>query len=366
MQNMPDQIKKKHVKYIERHLQLLPAKYEDNDVNKMAILYYSFQSLSLLGEDIQGKYSKYIPWIKSHLITKSAPKQNQGISGFVGSLNVRVDGVITFNLPNTLFALLVLALLKQHHYICHEMDGESIGRFVGLCQLPNGSFKSALDLSGTSVSPVDGEDLRFCYIAVALLYIIGCRSPADYSKYINVSKLLDYIKNQQCFDGAYGQYGEAHAGYTSCALSTLALLKARETIDEKFVEKTLTWLSHRQVSSSDIMRKQEEQNPFYDTDDHGGFQGRPNKFADTCYATWCLNSIQLLTKEWQGYVDQRSLENYLLNVTQNQIIGGFSKNDADDPDLYHTCLGISALILLDERLDGSLFLPAHISKLFLK
>lgn len=51
---MPDQIKKKHVKYIERHLQLLPAKYEDNDVNKMAILYYSFQSLSLLGEDIQG------------------------------------------------------------------------------------------------------------------------------------------------------------------------------------------------------------------------------------------------------------------------------------------------------------------------
>ncbi|KAL3241539.1 protein geranylgeranyltransferase type I subunit CDC43 [Nakaseomyces bracarensis] len=355
---MTEKARNKHLKFVERHLQVLPAHHQGHDVNKMAILFYSFQSLSCLGVDVREQYADNIPWIKSHYVTF----RDGEIAGFVGSLNMKIGKLVTVNLSNTLFSLLILTLFREYRYIHEEMDHQLLGNLVKKCQLPNGSFKSCLDYSGKAVSPVDGEDLRYCYMAVAILYLLGCRTTEEFNKYINVELLETYILDQRCPEGAFGQYGEAHAGYTSCALSALSLLGSIQKIPKSYIDKTLLWLSNRQVSSESVMKKQEDNNPFFDSDDHGGFQGRPNKFADTCYALWCLNSIQLLTPEWELYYDREAVEKYLIDVTQNNVIGGFSKNDADDPDLYHTCLGISSLTLMRSHLNGALCLPKEMAE----
>lgn len=357
-----EKMRQKHLKFLERHLQILPAHHQGHDVNKMAILFYSFQSLSCLGVEVREQYKDNIPWIKSHYVTLDVgDNHDERISGFVGSLNMKIGDLVTMNLSNTLFALLILTVFQEYEYIRDTLDHKTLGHLVRKCQLPDGSFKSCLDYSGNGISPVDGEDLRYSYMAVAILYIMGCRSREDFSEYIDVKGVEDYILSQKCPEGAFGQYGEAHAGYTSCAVSTLYLLGSITKLPESYIDKTLLWLSNRQVSSDSVMKHQEDHNPFFDIDDHGGFQGRPNKFADTCYALWCLNSIQLLTPEWELYYDKPAVEHYLMEVTQNKMIGGFSKNDADDPDLYHTCLGISSLTLMDSNLNGALCLPKDLA-----
>lgn len=75
----------------------------------------------------------------------------------------------------------------------------------------------------------------------------------------------------------------------------------------------------------------------------GGFNGRPNKLADTCYSFWIGASLALLNGF--TYVDQISLMQFVL-ATQDPIIGGFGKHEGVDPDGLHSYLGISGLSLI--------------------
>lgn len=54
-------------------------------------------------------------------------------------------------------------------------------------------------------------------------------------------------------------------------------------------------------------------------------------------------------------------EEYLTNVTQNKLVGGYQKNNETDPDLYHTCLGIAAMQLIHDNFNGALFIPAKVA-----
>ena len=350
---------KKHKKFFERHLQLLPSSHQGHDVNRMAIIFYSIVGLSIFDVDVPKKYGNNISWMRKHYIKKMLNDTNNTvISGFVGSLVMDIPNATTINLANTLFALLSMIMLKDYEYFETILDRESLLRFVSRCQLPaSGSFVSCLDYNKNSASLVDSDDLRFCYIAVAILYICGCRSKKDFDRYIDTEKLLGYIMSQQCCSGAFGTHNEPHAGYTSCALSTLALLSSLEKLPDKFREDTLTWLLHRQVSSRGCMKFENDLNATYDQTDDGGFQGRENKFADTCYAFWCLNSLQLLTKDWKALCQTELTTNYLLDRTQKTLTGGFSKNDEEDADLYHSCLGSAALALIEGGFNGELCIP---------
>ncbi|QLG72469.1 hypothetical protein HG535_0D01770 [Zygotorulaspora mrakii] len=351
----------KHVKYLKRHLGLLPSSQQSHDVNKMAIIFYSLVSLSAIGIDVAKEYGSSAQWICRHRIALESSGSKVALSGFVGSLTLDIPNTNTVSLPNTLFALLVLRLLKCDEFFCSVRNRETICAFVSTCQVAeDGSFTSVLANKHFLPSPLDASDLRFCFIAVEILCLLGCRKLQDYSKYINVDKLIAYILSQQCDSGGFGSYGEPHAGYTSCALSTLSLLESLACLTDEFKELTLLWLVHRQVSDEGCMQLQCK-NPFFDEEDHGGFQGRENKFADTCYAFWCLNSMNILQFNTSATLGTfESAKMYLLSRTQNTIIGGFSKNDVDDPDLYHTCLGVAALKLIEGTFNGVLFLPSAI------
>ncbi|CAI4062704.1 hypothetical protein SUVZ_07G0980 [Saccharomyces uvarum] len=361
-------VSKKHERFFERHLQLLPSSHQGHDVNRMAIIFYSMVGLSIFDVDVPAKYKDHLGWMHKHYIKKTLDDaDNTEISGFVGSLVMDIPNAITVNLANTLFALLSLIMLKDYDYFETILDKESLLRFVSRCQLPNrGSFVSCLDYKTNFASPVDSDDLRFCYIAVAILYICGCRSKEDFDKYIDTGKLLEYVMAQQCRSGAFGTHNEPHAGYTSCALSTLALLSSLEMLSDGFKEDTITWLLHRQVSNHGCMKLEDNLNATYDQLDDGGFQGRENKFADTCYAFWCLNSLQLVTDDWQTLCQTELTENYLLNRTQKTLTGGFSKNDEEDADLYHSCLGSAALALIEGKFNGELCIPQSIFNDFCK
>lgn len=351
---------RKHIKFLRRHLDLLPSNHQENDPNKMAIVFYSLVGLATLGEDVSQDYEGSLDWLHRHYTVIQAPDSTHLISGFTGTLSMTISSVSSLSLPNTLFSLLINRVLKDDHFFNQVLDRQSLARFVGLCQDPKeGSFKSTLDYKKFLPSPVDAGDLRFCYVAVAILHLIGSSTESDFNKSIDVGKLIQYILSQQCSAGGFGSYDEPHAGYTSCALSTLCLLGKLNTLSDSFKEKTISWLLSRQVSNQGCMCLQED-NECFDLEDHGGFQGRENKFADTCYAFWCLNSLQILTPDFELLVQGDLIKEFLLNRTQNSVVGGFSKNDQDDPDLYHTCLGIAALATLNRSFNGLLFIPEGI------
>lgn len=350
----------KHVKYLKRHLSLLPPSQQEHDVNKMAIVFYSMMALAALDVDVAEEYKSSLSWLRSHYTTTELPGSPTTISGFAGSSSMQIKSVNTLSLPNTLFALLILRIMKDNYFWNNILNRDNIRTFVGRCQSSiDGSFTSTLDYKKFEPSPVDSKDLRFCYIAVAILHLSGCKGE-DYAKHIDVQKLVQYMLSQQCDVGGFGSNDEPHAGYTSCALSALCLLGKLDLLSDRFRERTISWLCSRQVSSEGSMALQET-NENYDPDDNGGFQGRENKFADTCYVFWCLNSLQILRSQDSELPARVDLaEQFLLQRTQNTLTGGFSKNDQDEPDLYHTCIGIAALKIIDGSFDGILFIPKNL------
>lgn len=348
----------KHVRFLKRHLHMLPSSQQSNDVNKIAIIFYSIVGLSALGINCSKEYEASISSIYQNYVKLRIPGYTETFSGFVGSMTTNVSNIPCISLPNTLFALLTLKVTECDEFFQNVLDKESLGKFVQKCQNPDGSFASALDINKPAPSPVDSADLRFCYIAAAILRLIGCKNKKDFEQFIDVDRIIDYMMTKKCDFGGFGDYGETHAGYTSCALCSFQLLGCLEELDDEFEQKTVEWLLQRQVSNSNTMRSQEGKNPCYDPDENGGFQGRENKFADTCYAFWCLNSLKILDSHAFDNVCRAGLiQEFLLTKTQNILIGGFSKNDEVDPDLYHTCLGIATLRLIDRSFDGVLCIP---------
>lgn len=347
----------KHIKFLERYLSLLPSSHQDSDPNKLVIVFYAITGLYSLDHDIVSKYEANLSWLYKHYLTCTIPESSLEISGFIGSLSMDIPGVVTFSLTNTLFALLTFITMNDKHFFENILNIKSISNFVSKCQLTNGSFVSTLTATTYKPSKVDSSDLRVCYIAISILFLTGCRCKEDFNIYIDVDSLLKYVLKCKCFSGGFGSNDEAHSGHTSCALSLLSLLDCLDMLDENFKEKTITWLLERQVSNQGCMRLQDGTNLYYDISDNGGFQGRENKFADTCYSFWCLNSLQILTTEWKDLCDVTLVRKYLLGITQNKIIGGFSKTDEDRPDIFHTCMGIVALTLIDGTLNGELCLP---------
>ncbi|SCV00807.1 LAME_0G12112g1_1 [Lachancea meyersii CBS 8951] len=361
--------RQKHQKYFERHLLILPSKYQDNEPNKLAIVTYALIGLSILGVDTSKKYQGSIAWLLEH--QRHVSYEECSIAGFIPSLSTNIEEAPSLSLMSTLFGLWGLICLgARDSSVFKDIDLQGIGQFVSKCQCDNGSFVSNFDVLPSSEihrSCIDPTDLRYSYAAVTILHLIGCRKSEDFSRYISIENLIEFIKTQTGVNGGFGQYNEAHAGLTSCALSILDMLNDQwDCLSARFFEQTAEWLLQRQVSNQGAMTLMIDKNECYDPEDQGGFQGRENKFADTCYGFWCLNSLSIL----QAHTDVKfdcgnALSDYLLDSTQNKLLGGFAKNNEDDPDLYHSCLGLAALSLNADEFNGTLFLPRQLSENFL-
>lgn len=355
----------KHIKYFNRCLGVLPSKYESEDSNKLALIYFSLAGLDLLGglEQIpQTTRDEYKEWVYMHYISTKEGFRGSAIYDLhdhgQNANNIRggdsdVDDDNSYDKPNlaaTCFALQILIILKDENLV-ERIDRYKILNYLAKCQLDDGSFAPGLDIDGY---PFGENDLRYCMIGATVRFLLGFSNgvkPHDDYQDINVLKFQEYIKSIQSYDGGFGIFkmSESHAGICFCGLSALVLSdyndNSNHNTEEKLIEKVdgekLTrFLVFRQVSSDD--------------DNDGGFNGRLNKDSDTCYCFWVTSSLFLIKR--QNLIDFDQLSKFLINHTQNKIMGGFNKStDPDDtPDPLHSFLGLAALSLIsnDESNNG--------------
>ncbi|KAH1260788.1 Geranylgeranyl transferase type-1 subunit beta [Glycine max] len=179
-------------------------------------------------------------------------------------------------------------------------------------------------------------DLRFVYCAAAICFMLDNWSGMD------KEKTKDYILRCQSYDGGFGLVpgAESHGGATYCAMASLRLMgfiednilsscASSSLIDAPLL---LDWILQRQGTD-------------------GGFQGRPNKSSDTCYAFWIGAVLRILGGF--KFVDNKALRGFLLSCQYKY--GGFSKFPGEYPDLYHSYYGFTAFSLLEESGLKSLF-----------
>lgn len=77
----------------------------------------------------------------------------------------------------------------------------------------------------------------------------------------------EWILSCQTYEGGFAGMpgGEAHGGYTFCAVAALTLLGAT---DQCNIKALLRWVTNKQLAFE------------------GGFAGRTNKLVDGCYSFW--------------------------------------------------------------------------------
>lgn len=325
-----------HVLYFrEALLEQLPSPYEANDVNRVTLAYFALSALDLLNALNQVPAADVIDWVYSLQVLplaaddpRSSANNKEPVFGFRGSPSIGIrfctkgsppilyDGG---HLASTYSALSILRILGDD-LSCVER--EAVLKTVRGLQQPDGSF-CPVELGAE-------RDLRFTYCAAAICSMLNDWSGMD------VEKSVAYILSCQSYDDGFGLNPglEAHGGGTYCALASLKLmgrLHNKPLHDRGPVAATLDraglvgWCVRRQTDS-------------------GGFQGRVNKLADTCYAFWVGSSMKMLGT--YDLCNTAELRSFLL--TCQTRFGGFSKLPYEYPDLLHSYYGICAFSLLEE------------------
>jgi geranylgeranyl transferase type-1 subunit beta len=330
---------KRHTLFHKRFISLLPSKYQSEDSNKLAIAYFSLASLELLGT-LNDAFSNvelnsFIEYIYSHYIETA---ENAGFRGSLTYLNDEQS----IELAATCFSLQCLLILKDD---LSRLNKSKIMNFVKNCQVLNGGFTNILNSN-------ESKDLRYCMIASTISKIL-LKSDNEISKILNLENLKKYILKLQTFDGGFSMClgDESHGGMVFCAINALCLIQSAENLSTLIgisnYNKLIDFLVHREIDFNKFNKPEFENNEYADLDDIGGFNGRLNKYADTCYVFWILGTLKLfnLTK----LVDSKLTIDFLINKTQNLNIGGFNKTtDPDDfPDPLHSFLGLCALSILN-------------------
>lgn len=340
----------KHEKYFRLCMQSLPSKAQSEDSNRLALIYFCLHGLGILGKfdlskDQKSEYSKHI---YAHRIEDPAGE----IESFRPSqtFELPVGNDPNYDLPNlsaTLFALLNLLALESDY--SKVLDRHKIMNFVSRCQVKEGvnkgAFKPVLDNHGNAFGEVD---LRHCYIAA------GIRKLCKYDELplderlndLNEQDLVEFILGRVNFNGGLSthRYTESHSGLTFCGVATLKLLDYDFSQNASWVEDTKNWLVHRQVDfSSPIYKGQSYE--YWEPNDIGSFNGRENKFGDTCYSWWCTATLKLLDPDGLLLIKMEKAVEHLLCQTQNTMLGGFGKDGESFPDPFHSFLALSSLAL---------------------
>ncbi len=187
-----------------------------------------------------------------------------------------------------------------------RVDRQGLVAQIKSLQQPDGSFASA---------PGEKEcDMRFVFCACVVSHLIG-----DWSG-MNKPAALAFIQSCMTYEGGFGLFpsGEAQGGSCYCGVASLALMGylddpelLKDTID---IERIRHFCLNRQV---------------------GGYQGRTNKVADSCYSFWHGATLMLLESFQDSDLD--STRNFLLGQCQCVDLGGFSKYPQPwMPDILHS------------------------------
>lgn len=381
----------RHIQYWQRCLKtLLPTQYTSTDSSRMSLGFFILSALDLLGVTIPEKERADIAeWIL---------KCQHPHGGFCGSPNHKYpdkfyvdDGhgkeqMDSANLPATYFAILSLTLVGEYDKI-KRMD---CFRWLRTLQREDGSFGELITKEGKIEG---GRDMRYCFTATAIRWMLRGDLDGQQEEDINLEPLVDHLRAGQTYDGGISESWEheAHAGYTYCAISSLSILHrlpnasiaaaVKPQKDDKISSKllpgltnlpaTIRWLVSRQLEyfppEADNQDEEVEDAPFPLQEERNslngtfeppsmadltlkdslfvGFNGRSNKRADTCYAFWVTASLAMIHQD--HLMDIVPIRRFLFDQTQHRI-GGFGKCPGNPPDIYHSYLGLATLATMRE------------------
>lgn len=331
----------KHEKFFNRCLIALPSKLQSEDSNQLALIYFCLHGLGLIKRlkfSLQEEkyYQDYI--IENYLL------ETNEFQGF-RTTNYYRNCKNHYDLPNissTFFALVNLLILNYDY--SKVINRHKVIAFLKLCQSQlgenKGSFAPTIRFNQVSekYEPFGEPDLRICYMALCIMNLI------NYEDFAGKSLIIEYILSNFTYQGGLSSNNESHLGFTFCGLASLKLLNVDLTTGNQF-KSTIDWLIHRQLyyTSLDDMNY-----PYYQIQDQGSYNGRENKFGDTCYSWWCSASLNLLESLHLTNIQQAKA--YLLNTTQNSLMGGFGKDFQSNPDPFHSFLAIASLSLWNNQL----------------
>lgn len=281
------------------------------------------------------------------------------------------------NLAATFFALVLLAVVAEHGEAGADayagVNRQHTLRWLRKLQRDDGSFGQNMWDS----QPVGGRDTRHSYLASSVRWMLRGdpeKGSTAEEEDIDVEAMIRHIRRGQTYDGGLAEASshESHAGYAYCSVAALSLLDrplrvSDGTSHEAVLRGTsnrdhlLKFLADRQFVY--LAQDEEEEGVSHDAGeenfimaqldslkidnscDYGGFNGRCNKKADTCYCWWAMGTLRMLDSEFD--ISASPARRYLLEITQHRI-GGFSKVAGAPPDLYHAYLGLAGLALLGE------------------
>ncbi|EAA30405.1 terpenoid cyclases/Protein prenyltransferase [Neurospora crassa] len=427
----------RHLRYWKMCIRApLPHVYLSNESNRLALAYFIVNSVTLLTPPP----SERTPQTPEPLISREDKRamrkwvlhHQHPTGGFCGTSSLvfplhsydtynsntktsdEPDHAGLANITSTLFALQLLALLADEE---DEAAGENVFegvdrvgtlRFLKSLQREDGSFGEALsDLPGHGRFIAGGYDMRYCYIATAIRWILRGdveEGSPGWVEDFDTEALARYILNSQTYDRGFAgnSQDEAHAGYAYCAIAALTLLDRPLTSTSSSSSSSVPhkspllhssirdlpglihWLASRPFVYLEPPPPSADQDPdtyIYQEDDlddpnfllpptpadllcllsqtaekkghdkiHVAFNGRTNKVADTCYFWWVGGALANLGR-LDSLVDREAARRFLLEKMQHRI-GGFGKSPGSPPDLYHSFFGLAILGLMGDEREG--------------
>ncbi|XP_021813917.1 geranylgeranyl transferase type-1 subunit beta isoform X2 [Prunus avium] len=312
----------RHVTFLQMMYQLLPSPYQSQEINRLTLAYFVISGLDLLNA-LDGLVDKdaVATWVLSlQAHPRSTAELNNGqFYGFHGSRAAQFppedndNEALSPSVSNLASTYCALTLLKIVGCNLSSIDSESILTSMRNLQQPDGSFMPIHTGAET--------DLRFIYCA-------GTTVKAYIGHLSYVGKLEWHGQGE-----SQGVHIKVPGGATYCGVASLCLMGF---IEDEILSKNapssiidvpllLDWCVQRQAAD-------------------GGFQGRPNKPSDTCYAFWIASVLKILGGH--KFIDKKALHGFL--QTCQSKYGGFSKFPGQLPDLYHSYYGLTAFSLLEE------------------
>ncbi|CAG8973393.1 hypothetical protein HYALB_00000156 [Hymenoscyphus albidus] len=361
-----------HIKYWKRCLlSLLPNAYTSTDSSRMTLAFFILSALDLLSAGPDTFTPAERADVRNWILKCQHPH-----GGFCGSPNHRYPDAFygeegtggtmdPANLPATYFAISSLGFVGG----LERLERRKCLRWLNRLQREDGSFGELVTKEGDIEG---GHDMRHCYVLTNIRWMLrgDVEGPVDGIDDIDVEALVGHLRAGQTYDGGISESSshEAHAGYTYCAIASLAHLKRLPKPDSTSstdssdlspgltdLPATIRWLVSRQVGfREEDASDDEEQTPRAESpgpscreEDFVGFNGRCNKNVDTCYAFWVMASLHMLGEGNLKLLDTTAIRRFLFEQTQHRI-GGFGKYPGNPPDIYHSYLGLAALAILKE------------------
>ncbi|KJA22447.1 hypothetical protein HYPSUDRAFT_139271 [Hypholoma sublateritium FD-334 SS-4] len=345
--------KNAHMQFLIRNLvQGFPTRYISQDASQPWLLFWTLQAFSVLQVALD-------PGNKQRCLEKIMAWQHPD-GGFGGG-----PGQAAHLLP-TYAAICALAIVGRPGPGggWDEVDRKKMYAFFLSLKQKDGSFLVAHH------SEVDVRGI-YCLLTVATMLDILTPELVDGT--------AAFIASCQTYEGGFASashppfpvsgsvlpppaprppLGEAHGGYTFCALASWVLLRpymeqTAEPKPEIDLKNLMRWLVHMQGTEIEL----------------GGFKGRTNKLVDGCYAWWCGGAFALLEALGLGGIqnadsdevpvdsgvaagvwddvdeslfNRNALQEYILYAGQHPA-GGLRDKPPKNADAYHTLYCLSGL-----------------------